>query len=130
MVHRYPATPLSEKPEDLPLPDKSIDLCVCINVLDHVQDAQQCIMQMRRVLKDEGILVIGQDLSNEDDVQLCPESWTDMGHPIKMDADFLDSCLNGLIPVYRKILPREDGRDPRCHYGTYLLIGQQSIPHD
>jgi SAM-dependent methyltransferase len=130
LVHRYHATPLSEKLEDLLLPDKSIDLCVCINVLDHVQDAQQCIMQMRRVLKDQGILVIGQDLSNEEDVQLCPESWTDIGHPIKMDADFLDSYLGDLMPLYRKILPREDGRNPRCHYGTYLLIGQQSIPQD
>jgi SAM-dependent methyltransferase len=130
LVHRHHATVLSEKLEDLSLPDNSIDLCVCINVLDHVHDAQQCMMQMRRVLRDKGILVLGQDLSNDEDMQLCPESWTDVGHPIKMDADFLDSYLTDLKPLYRKILPREDGRNPRCHYGTYLLIGQQDIPTD
>lgn len=125
IAERYRAELLAEQLEELPLPDRSIDLCVCVNVLDHVQDVGLCLNQMRRVLKPNGILVIGQDLSNEEDFELCPESVTDIGHPIKVDASFLDSYLGDLLPLYRKILSREQGRNPNCHYGTYLLIGQQ-----
>ena len=124
LVRRYPVTLLSEKIEDLSLPDREIDLCICINVLDHVQDVDRCIRQMRRVLRN-GVLIIAQDLSNEEDRESCPESWSDVGHPIKMDAAFLDSHLSDMSPLYRRILPREEGRNPRCHYGTYLFVGQQ-----
>lgn len=117
---------LSEKLEDLSVPDKSIDLCICINVLDHVEDATSCLRQMRRVLSD-GVLVLGQDLSNEHDREICPESWSDIGHPIKMDAQFLDFNLRDMAPLYQKILPRAEGRNPRCHYGTYLFIGHQGL---
>jgi ubiquinone/menaquinone biosynthesis C-methylase UbiE len=126
LARHYPVTLLSEKLEDLSLPDRSIDLCICINVLDHVQDADRCFSQMRRILKN-GVLVVAQDLSNEEDRESCPESWSDIGHPIKMDAEFLDSHLSDMAPLYRRILPREEGRNPRCHYGTYLFVGQQNL---
>lgn len=126
LARHYPVTLLSEKLEELSLPDKSIDLCICINVLDHVQDVDQCLRQMRRILKN-GVLVLAQDLSNEEDRGSCPESWSDIGHPIKMDARFLDSYLSDVAPLYRRILPREEGRNPRCHYGTYLFVGQKDL---
>jgi SAM-dependent methyltransferase len=125
LARHYPVTLLSEKLEDLSLPDRSVDLCLCINVLDHVQDVEQCFIQMRRIMKN-GVLVIAQDLSNEEDRENCPESWSDIGHPIKMDSKFLDSQLSGFAPLYRRILPREEGRNPRCHYGTYLFVGQEN----
>jgi hypothetical protein len=80
---------------------------------------------MHRVLRIDGILIIGQDMSNAEDLKLCPESWTDIGHPIKLDMEFLDSQTQGFSPLYRKILPRQQGRNPKCHYGTYLYIGQK-----
>jgi SAM-dependent methyltransferase len=124
LARRYPVTLLSERLEELSLPDKSMDLCICINVLDHVQDAEQCFRQMRRILKS-GVLILAQDLSNEDDRESCPESWNDVGHPIKLDAEFIDSHVKDIAPLYRRILPREQGRNPRCHYGTYLFVGKQ-----
>jgi hypothetical protein len=81
---------------------------------------------MRRILKN-GVLVLAQDLSNEEDRGSCPESWSDIGHPIKIDARFLDSYLSDVAPLYRRILPREEGRNPRCHYGTYLFVGQKNL---
>ena len=125
LVEKKHAVPLPEQMEDLSLANESMDLCVCINVLDHVRDADACFQQMHRVLKKNGILIIGQDMSNAEDLQLCPESWTDIGHPIKMDTEYLDSQTQGLSARYRKILSREEGRNPRCHYGTYLFIGQK-----
>ncbi|MBN1106648.1 MAG: methyltransferase domain-containing protein [Deltaproteobacteria bacterium] len=127
LARRYPVTFLSEKLEDLSLPDQSIDLCLCINVLDHVQDVDRCLMQVRRILK-RGVLVLGQDLSNEQDREACPESWSDTGHPMKMDAEYLDSRLGDMTTLFYRILPREKGRNPRCHYGTYLFIGRSN--HD
>jgi len=128
LARRYPVTFLSEKLEDLSLPDESVDLCLCINVLDHVQDVDRCLMHMRRVLRVGGVLIVGQDLSNEQDRETCPESWSDIGHPIKMDDVYLDLRLGDMTPLFRKILPREKGRNARCHYGTYLIIVQNN--HD
>lgn len=122
---KHQARLLSESLEDLSLPDGSIDLCVCINVLDHVRDADMCMKQIERVTKKGGLVIIGQDLSNKEDQILCPESWDDVGHPIKVDDSYLDTQLGYLNPLYKKVLPREEGRNPRCHYGTYLLIGQK-----
>jgi SAM-dependent methyltransferase len=122
---KYRASLLIEPLEELSLSDESIDLCICINVLDHVQDTDMCIQQMRRVTKKEGIIILGQDLSNEEDMMLCPESWVDAGHPIKIDDVYLDIQLGDLHPLYKKILPREQGRNPRCHYATYFLIAKR-----
>lgn len=125
LVRKYHATTLSEKLEDIPLPDAGVDLCVCINALDHVQDAVRCCEQMKRILKIGGTLVLGQDLSNEEDFLQCPESWDDVGHPIKMSHEFFDRQFASFRPVFSKILPREEGRNPKAHYGTYFLIGEK-----
>jgi len=50
------------------------DVTVMINVLDHVQDAELCMMNARNIVKPGGILIIGQDLTNE--VDMCPAGAT------------------------------------------------------
>ena len=91
LARHYPVTLLSEKLEDLSLPDRSIDLCICIECARSCSRCQiSAFRQMRRIVKN-GVLVIAQDLSNEEDRENCPESWSDIGHPIKMDSKFLDS---------------------------------------
>jgi ubiquinone/menaquinone biosynthesis C-methylase UbiE len=122
---KFNASLLSEPLEELSCEDESIDLCVCINVLDHVRDSDTCLHQIERVTKKGGIIIIGQDLSNQEDQILCPESWNDTGHPIKMDKSYLDDRLSYLSPLLFKVLPREEGRNPRCHYGTYIMIGRK-----
>jgi len=122
--HHYQAITINEKLEELSLDDNSMDLIICINVLDHVQDVNLCLKQMLRILNTNGILNLAQDLSNDEDYKRCPESWEDMGHPIKIDDIFLDSYLADLTIVFKKILPRGEGRNPKCHYGTYLFIGE------
>ena len=41
--------------EHLPYPDASFDLVVCMDVLEHVQDAEMVLMEIYRVLKPGGI---------------------------------------------------------------------------
>lgn len=126
LVRRYNAVVTEKKLEELPFQSGTIDLLVCINVLDHVFDFHRCMDQMCRVLKRGGILIIGQDLSNEEDKSLCPESWDDIGHPIKLDENTIADKLRLFKPLMFKILSREEGRNPAAHYGTYLFIGEKA----
>ena len=117
----------SSKLEDLPYKDYQMDLVVCVNVLDHVSDYDQCMNEIFRVLKKDGILILGQDLSNEEDLIQCPESYSDIGHPIKVDHHFIEQTLDGKYKkLFETILPRQEGRNPEAHYGTYLGILQKN----
>lgn len=117
---------LSSAPlEELPYKDGMMDLIVCNNVLDHVMDVEKCMKEIGRTLKKSGLLVLGQDLSNEKDYKLSPDSWADIGHPIKVDEATMDRYTAGYERVFYKLLPREEGRNPVAHYGTYLLIGKK-----
>lgn len=116
----------SSKLEDLPYKDHLMDLIVCVNVLDHVNDYDQCMNEIFRVLKKDGILILGQDLSNEEDLVHCPESYSDIGHPIKVDHPLIGKTLDGEYKrLFETILPRQEGRNPDAHYGTYLGILQR-----
>lgn len=42
----------------LPFKDASFDKIICSEVLEHVPDDQQCIREMVRVLKDDGVIAI------------------------------------------------------------------------
>ncbi len=109
--------------EDCPFASDYFDLVVVINVLDHCRDSLACIRQATRITKPGGYLVIGQDLTNIDDVQRIGD---DIGHPIRIDHDTLDKeLLNGFRKVRYKILSRAEGRNPSAHYGTYVFIGQK-----
>lgn len=113
------------KCEEMKFADNFFDLVICINVLDHVQNAEICLKEMLRVTQQNGFVVLGQDLSNEEDLSNIIVR-DDVGHPIKihhttLDA-FLDSACKSLL---RKVLSREEGRNPPAHYGTYVYIGQK-----
>jgi SAM-dependent methyltransferase len=111
--------------EELPFSGDFFDLVLMINVLDHVRDADACLINAIRILKPTGFLVIGQDLTDERDVKNIGE---DIGHPIRLHERDLDKHLIGKFkPQLYKILKREEGRNPNAHYGTYLFIGQKSL---
>jgi SAM-dependent methyltransferase len=113
------------KGEELGFPDGYYDLVVCINVLDHVQDSRRCMEEMLRVTRPGGSIVFGQDLCDDDDLADLHYR-THIGHPIKLHHTTLDEILGAACePVLKKILPRHQGRDPRVHYGTYILIGRK-----
>ncbi|MCL5287188.1 MAG: class I SAM-dependent methyltransferase [Acidobacteria bacterium] len=107
--------------EDCPFESNSFDLVVMINVLDHVRDALNCLRQAARIARPGGFLVVGQDLSNAEDVARTGE---DIGHPIRIDDATMDTeLLPKFEAVQRGVLSREEGRNPAAHYGTYLFLG-------
>lgn len=113
--------------EVCPYATNYFDLTVMINVLDHVQDALLCLDQAMRITKPGGLLIVGQDLTNGDDLN-NPAVSQDIGHPIRLAHDVLDERL---MPTFdsllHRILPRMEGRNPAAHYGTYLFIGQKRV---
>lgn len=111
------------KGEALGLPDSHFDLAVCINVLDHVQDAMACLTELTRVLQPGGYVVFGQDLTDDEDLAATHD---DPGHPILISGATLERFFaDRYRPVYSRILPRELGRTPSAHYGTLLFVGQK-----
>jgi SAM-dependent methyltransferase len=106
--------------EELPFEADSFDTLVMINVLDHVRDADRCLEMVTGLLRSGGTLVLGQDLSDADDVRRHPE---DIGHPIRLTLEDVDRHLAGFEPILRKSLSRDAGREPRLHYGTLVYAG-------
>jgi SAM-dependent methyltransferase len=106
--------------EELPFEPGSFDVVVMNNVLDHVRDADLCLEKATALLRPGGFFIIGQDLSNEDDVRNHPH---DIGHPIRLAIEDVDRHLTGFDAVLRKELSRAEGRDPRLHYATLIYAG-------
>jgi SAM-dependent methyltransferase len=112
--------------EELPFASDYFDLVVKINVLDHVQDARKCMESVVRVTKPGGILIIGQDLTNEEDMEALKRDPGAAGHPIKLDAEWFDAFLKqGFEPIIFKVLSRQEGRAPEHHYGNLIFAGRK-----
>ena len=113
------------KCEKMKFGDDYFDLVICINVLDHVQNAEKCLKEMLRMTQKGGVIVLGQDLSDEEDLSNKMVR-DDVGHPIKIHHTTLDAFFDSTcVPLLRKVLPRDEGRNPPAHYGTYIFIGQK-----
>lgn len=109
--------------EECPFASDYFDLVVLINVLDHVRDGLSCLHQAVRITRPGGYLVLGQDLTDEEDHKRVGE---DVGHPIRLQHTVLDTqLLAEFQPVLHRILTREEGRNPAAHYGTYLFVGSK-----
>jgi SAM-dependent methyltransferase len=125
-MHREGLCCIDDHPlEALPFASSYFDLAVMINVLDHVQDAGLCMENLLRVIKPGGFVVIGQDLTNEEDFPRQPEG-LQIGHPITLDEDWFAPYLKGTFEgVIHKVLPRQSGWAPDWHYGTLIFAGRK-----
>jgi SAM-dependent methyltransferase len=126
-MYRRAACILDDHPlEDLPFRANYFDLVTKINVLDHVRDARLCMETVVAVTKPGGILVIGQDLTNEDDLKALGSDAGEVGHPIKLHAEWFEPWLKEAFePIIYEVLPREKGRSPAYHYATLIFAGRK-----
>jgi ubiquinone/menaquinone biosynthesis C-methylase UbiE len=109
--------------EALPYRDSLFDVSLMVNVLDHVRDAHACLETLYRITKPGGFVIIGQDLTNDLDLQSHPDGMR-TGHPITLNETWIHHRLEDLYrPVIDQVLPREAGRTPDWHYGTFLFAG-------
>ena len=110
--------------EELPFATDFFDPTVLINVLDHVRDAELCLSQAIRITRPGGWLIVGQDVTNEDDIAAGSG---DVAHPIVLTDRQLDGILlPKLESVLHKVLPRSEGRNPPMHYGTFIFVGKKT----
>ena len=108
--------------EECPFPAGSFDVVMMINVLDHVRDADACMRVAVDLVGPGGYFLLGQDLSNAEDVRNHPH---DVGHPIRLQREDLDPYVAQFETVLRADLGRESGRDPRLHYATLVYAGRK-----
>ena len=117
--------------EELPFSSDYFDLSVMINVLDHVRDAHQCMANLIRITRPGGYLILGQDLTNEEDLAKMKNTNGEIGHPIKLSAEWFEPYLKeGFEHLQYCVLPRNKGRAPEHHYGTLLFAGRKSAGSD
>lgn len=125
-MYRKAACILDDHPlEALPFADNYFDLVVMINVLDHVQDGPRCMENLLRVIKPGGFLILGQDLSNDEDLEALRKDEGAVGHPIKLDEDWFPLYLQSFEPVIHNVLTRAQGRAPDAHYATLVFAGRK-----
>ena len=113
-----------EQLESLYHKDESFDLLICINVLDHVEDVTKCISEMKRVIKKDGLLVFGNDLTDwTKRNNPSPEKAYDQGHAMRINEEFCDEAFSFFEPLMRKIV---ESRNPPYHYGCMCYIGKKT----
>lgn len=62
---RYPSLVLKKADaHSLPFPDKSFDVIVCTEVLEHVENPEKVIHEIKRILTDDGLAIIEMDTGN------------------------------------------------------------------
>lgn len=114
--------------EECPFRSDFFDLSIMINVLDHVKDADLCMQNAMKIVKPGGIFIFGQDLSNDEDMQRRADKPEDIGHPIFLDEEWCNLYLDaGFEPIIRKVLSREEGRNPKGHYATMIFAGRKVV---
>ena len=111
--------------EDLPFAQNYFDLAVMINVLDHVEDARRCMDNLVNIVRPGGIFVIGQDLTDEEDLKALQRDPGAAGHPIKLNHEWFEPFLQGFDPLLKKVLTREQSREPHQHYGALVFAGRK-----
>lgn len=72
--------------EEVPFPDGYFDVVFCTNVLDHTEDPDRVLSEIRRALKDGGLLVLTVDVFKTSEAR-------DAAHP----HSFTDERVDGLI---------------------------------
>lgn len=110
--------------ENLKFKNKSFDLLICINVLDHVEDVDKCFEEINRVLKKDGLLIFGQDLTdwvNKGDP--TPTQDQDQGHPVRINHDYCYSKLSSYQILLDKVV---ESRNKDAHYGCLCYIGKKN----
>lgn len=63
-LYKYPKelNIIEAKGESIPFPDNYFDICFCFNVLDHTENANKTLREIKRVLKSQGFFILIVDI--------------------------------------------------------------------
>jgi hypothetical protein len=79
------------------------------------------------LVRPGGVLILGQDLTDDKDQAAMAGKPGEIGHPIKLDHHWFDERLGSRFePLVKKLLTREQGRDAASHYATLIFAGRKN----
>jgi SAM-dependent methyltransferase len=88
-------TLLAIRGEDLDLV-KQFDTIICINVLEHVQDANRVLANIRRAMKPGAIVIMGERTYDDLDVSIA----YDIGHPVRIKSTVLNDFKKDMVVLF------------------------------
>jgi ubiquinone/menaquinone biosynthesis C-methylase UbiE len=106
--------------EKLPFENEKFDVLYCSHVLEHVNDEQQAIIEMNRVLKDSGVAIIGMPSATMAFISLV--SQIVFTTHIRIYDFFRRFFKRGTLKRFLKIFIIESHSKPRAKYIFYDLI--------
>ena len=92
--------------EELPYDNESFDVVYCSHVLEHVNDEYKSLLEMKRVLKPNGVLIIGMPTSNMARINFYTELlFTTHQRIFNVLFGYLPFIKTGKTPLINAIIP-------------------------
>jgi SAM-dependent methyltransferase len=116
--------------ESIPKEDRSFDVVLCINALDHMIEPSRALSEMRRVLKPGGLFVLGIFLHpgpiawGRRLIERFLPSLREDAHPYSYTRASMRSLLNRYFPVRRelRVFRKETALIPALHREDWLYV--------
>lgn len=116
--------------EDIPRPDGSFDVVLCVNALDHMIDPEKALTEMRRVMKTDGLFVLGIFLHPPPiaKVRRFIERWLPIfredAHPYSYTLKGIREVLNTYFTIYEEIrvFRRDSSMIPSLHREDWMFV--------
>jgi ubiquinone/menaquinone biosynthesis C-methylase UbiE len=121
----------------LPFRDHEFDLVTCQGVLHHLEELQQCVGEIARVLRASGFFYISEPSSDETIVSRAWRRWIGFAHAVREALPVKKSRLErpSLAPGERPIAPRllfdeldRHGFTYTAEYLTHLALLERYVP--
>ena len=86
---------------DLPFADESFDLVFCLSVMEHIHDLSKAVGELKRVLKKDGVLMVGVPIERFAVNTLFSLFGVKSGHGFEHVSDFTDveKALRGQLII-------------------------------
>ncbi|KPJ69327.1 MAG: hypothetical protein AMJ45_00630 [Syntrophobacter sp. DG_60] len=116
--------------ESIPKQDESFDVVICVNALDHMINPVKALLEIRRVLKKDGIFVLGIFL-HPPPIAVARrfiERWLpffrEEAHPYSFTLQSILKLLNKLFSVQReiKVFRKNSAFIPSLHREDWMFI--------
>jgi SAM-dependent methyltransferase len=105
-------TPVLSKDKRLPFEENSFDIIYSVSVFEHLTDIETIIMEIKRILKKDGILIITFDVSLNNNYELTLSNYQNFHATLEENFNFLYdykaihpndilTSQNSLYPFYK-----------------------------
>jgi ubiquinone/menaquinone biosynthesis C-methylase UbiE len=116
--------------EEIPKPDESFDVVLCVNALDHMIDPDKALAEMGRVMKRDGIFVLGIFLhpSAIAMARRFIERWLPVfredAHPYSYTLKIIREVLNNHFTIQEEIrvFRKDSAAIPSLHREDWMFV--------